>query len=122
MAKDIGLKIYTPEKLALDKEIYRVVLPQGRSNLTIIKNRAPTSLILDTGVLQILNEGNEPVEKYFIDTGVADVAENKCTISTLHFIKTDKITSSEAEELAVSEPQSAEFYQMIVQYFKTTEK
>ena len=58
MAKDIGLKIYTPEKLALDKEIYRVVLPQGRSNLTIIKNRAPTSLILDTGVLQILNEGN----------------------------------------------------------------
>ena len=118
MAKTIGLKIYTPEKLALDKEIYRVVLPDGRLNLTVIEDRAPTSLILESGVLQILDEADNITEQYFVDTGVVDIAQNICTISTLHLIKTDKISSSKAKEMANSEPQAIKFYNMIGKYFE----
>lgn len=118
MVKRIGLKIYTPEKLALDKEVYRVVLPDGRINLTVIEDRAPTSLILEAGVLQILDESELVKEQYFIDAGAVDIAENKCTISTLHFIKTDKIDAKKAEEMSAAEPQSSVFYQMVVKYFE----
>jgi F0F1-type ATP synthase epsilon subunit len=121
MAKKIGLKIYTPEKLALDKEIYRVVLPDGRLNLTVIEDRAPTSLILEAGVLQILDEADNVAEQYFVDTGVVDVAENICTISTLHLIKTDKINAEKAKAMIAEEPQSAKFYEMIEKYFQNSE-
>ena len=121
MAKKIGLKIYTPEKLAFDKEIYRVVLPDGRLNLTVIEDRAPTSLILEAGVLQILDEADNVAEQYFVDTGVVDVAENICTISTLHLIKTDKISAEKANALVAEEPQSAKFYEMIEKYFQNSE-
>ncbi len=118
MSKKISLKIYTPEKLAFDKDVYRVVLPDGRLNLTVIEDRAPTSLILEAGVLQILDEAENPVERFFIDTGVVDIAQNTCTISTLHFIKTDKIDEKKAQELATSELQATNFYQMIIKYFE----
>ena len=118
MSKKISLKIYTPEKLALDKEIYRVVLPDDRLNLTVIEDRAPTSLSLEAGVLQILDEADNITEQYFVDTGVVDIAQNICTISTLHLIKTDKISSSKAKEMANSEPQAIKFYNMIGKYFE----
>ena len=118
MAKTIGLKIYTPEKLAFDKNVYRAVLPDGRLNLTVIEDRAPTSLILEAGVLQILDESDNIVERFFIDTGVADIAKNECTISTLHLIKTDKISPEKALQLAQNESQAEKFYQMIIKYFE----
>ena len=118
MAKTIGLKIYTPEKLAFDKNVYRAVLPDGRLNLTVIEDRAPTSLILEAGVLQILDESDNIVERFFVDTGVVDIAQNECTISTLHLIKTDKISPEKALQLAQNESQAEKFYQMIIKYFE----
>ena len=117
MAQRIGLKIYTPERLALDKEVCRVVLPDGRLNLTIIPQRAPTSLILESGVMQILDEADTVKEQYFIDTGVVNVASDICTISTLHLIKTNAINKHQALETASAEPQAADFYKMIANYF-----
>jgi len=118
MAEKIGLKIYTPEKLALDKSVERVLLPDGRLNLTVIADRAPTSLILEAGVLQVMDAEGAVSEQYFVDTGVADIAANTCTISTLHLITTGKISCDEAREMAINEPQSAEFYNMIVHYLE----
>ena len=74
---DISLKIFTPERTALNKKVYRVVLPYGKTNLTLIDERAPTSLLLNKGTLQILDTDNQPTATYFIDGGVVDVA-NTC--------------------------------------------
>ena len=52
---DISLKIFTPERTALNKKVYRVVLPYGKTNLTLIDERAPTSLLLNKCILQILD-------------------------------------------------------------------
>ncbi len=116
---DISLKIFTPEKTALNKKVYRVVLPYGKTNLTLIDERAPTSLLLNKGIMQILDTDNKVTTTYFIDGGVVDVAENICKISTLHLIAESAITAEKAAVLKENEPQNAEYYQMIMDYFKT---
>lgn len=121
MAEDISLKIFTPEKTALNKKVHRVVLPYGRTNLTLIDERAPTSLLLNKGVLQILDNDNHVVSTYFIDGGVVDVADNICKISTLHLLAETAITAEKAAVIKENEPQNAEYYQMIIDYFKTKE-
>ena len=115
---NLKLEIYTPDKIFLKKDVYRVVLPYGNVNLTIIRDRAPTSLILRTGTLIILNENNETSDIFFIDGGVVDVAQNVCKISVQHIINRQKITLEQALQLQQKEPENAEFYQMITEYIK----
>ena len=86
MAQNVNLIIYTPEKTALERKVYRVVLPYGNTNLTVLEERAPTSLVLHAGVLQILKEDDSVEAAYFIDSGVADIADNVCKISTAHLL------------------------------------
>ena len=82
MASDIALKIYIPEKLLVDKSVYRIVLPCDGKTLTVIKDRAPTLLALDMGTIRILNEADETVEEIFVSGGAVDIKENTCTILT----------------------------------------
>ena len=113
MAQNVTLKIFTPEKTALERRVYRVVLPYGNTNLTVLEDRAPTSLVLHAGMLQILREDDSVEDIYFIDSGVEDIAENVCQISTSHLIHHNKISVEEARELAGQEPQNAKFYSEI---------
>ncbi|MBQ9271556.1 MAG: hypothetical protein IJ218_04770 [Alphaproteobacteria bacterium] len=118
MAQNITLQIFTPEKTAVNRKVYRVVLPYGTTNLTIIENRAPTSLILQDGALHILNEDDSIADTYFIDDGVVDVADNVCKISTRHIIHRSKISVERARELLVKEPQNESYYQAIINYLE----
>ena len=117
MNNQITLDIYTPDKKAIHKVIYGVVLPYGKTNLTIINNRAPTSLLLHQGLLKILDENKKIIETYFIDGGVVDVANNICKISTFRIINISDINKEKALELREQEMHNKDFYQMIVNYF-----
>lgn len=117
MNNQITLDIYTPDKKAIHKIIYGVVLPYGKTNLTIINNRAPTSLLLHQGLLKILDENKKIIETYFIDGGVVDVANNICKISTFRIINISDINKEKALELREQEMHNKDFYQMIVNYF-----
>lgn len=119
MSDDITLKILTPEKCAVNRKVYRAVLPAGKTNLTLIDGRAPTSLLLNNGILQILNEDDETETAYFIAGGIADAAENVCKISTPKCLAVSAITKEKALEMEEKEPQHAEFYEMIAHYFDT---
>ncbi|MBQ7633138.1 MAG: hypothetical protein IJS88_03405 [Alphaproteobacteria bacterium] len=118
MAENITLKIFTPEKTALIRKVYRVVLPYGKTDLTIIEDRAPTSLILHDGAMHILNEDNSIADTYFLDDGVVDVANNVCKISTRHIIHRSKISLQRARELLAEEPQNASYYNSIINYLE----
>ena len=118
MAANITLKIFTPEKTALTRQVYRVVLPYGKTDLTIIEDRAPTSLILHDGAMHILNEDDSIADTYFLDDGVVDVADNICKISTRHIIHRSKISIERARELAAEEPQNASYYEAIINYLE----
>lgn len=121
MAQNVNLIIYTPEKTALERKVYRVVLPYGNTNLTVLEERAPTSLVLHAGVLQILKEDDSVEAAYFIDSGVANIADNVCKISTAHLLPYNKINAKEAKELAEQEPQNAEFYNTIAFHLEAFE-
>lgn len=118
MVQNVTLKIFTPEKTVYDKKVYRVVLPYSNTNLTVLEDRAPTSLVLHAGLMQILREDDSVAESYFIDSGVADIADNICQISTAHLVPFGKISATEARELAEHEPQNIGFYKMIVDYIQ----
>ena len=121
MTENVLLQIFTPEKTFLNKKVYRVVLPYGKTNLTMIEDRAPTSLVLHSGVLQILDENDQVVESYFIDGGVVDFADNVCKISTLHIIKKSHIDIAQAQEMIEKEPFNASYYEMIAHYLQSFE-
>ena len=118
MAENVTLKIWTPERTVMNKKVYRVVLPYGKTNLTVLEDRAPTSLVISAGVLQILDESDRVTAWYFIDNGVADIADNVCKISTRHFMEHSQIDAAKAQELKMQEPENAVFYDMIIHYLE----
>ena len=118
MAENVTLKIWTPEHTVMNKKVYRVVLPYADKNLTVIEDRAPTSLVITPGVMQILDEGDHVSAWYFIDSGVADIADNVCKISTRHFVEHSHIDADKAAQLKESEPENAVFYDMIMHYLE----
>ena len=118
MAENITLQIWTPERTAFNQKVYRVVLPTGKTTLTVIEDRAPTSMMIYAGVMQILNPDDSIKDWYFIDKGVADIAQNVCRISTAHLLHHSRITVDKALELKEKEPENAVFYNMIVLYLQ----
>lgn len=118
MAENITLKIWTPERTAFNQKVYRVVLPTGATTLTVIEDRAPTSMMIYAGVMQILNPDDSVKDWYFIDKGIADVAQNTCQISTTHLLHHSQINIDKALELKEKEPENAVFYSMIAHYLQ----
>lgn len=99
MALDIALKIYIPEKIALDEKVYRVVLPSDGKTLTVIKGRAPTLMVVDMGVVQILDENDRIVDEYYVSGGAADIKEDTCSVLTEAVINRKDVDLAKAQEL-----------------------
>lgn len=96
---DIELEIILPNKTALKEEAGRVVVPASHGNLTVLPERAPTTLLLENGVVDIWDENNVSVKKYFIQGGVANIAADKCTLITQKAINSKDINRKKAQEL-----------------------
>ncbi len=116
MALDIELKIYMPEKLVLDKKVYRAVLPYEGKTLTAIKDRAPTLMTLDLGVIQILDENDNASDEWLIAGGAADIKENVCTVLTEAAFHKNDLDLEKAR--ALNEEFANPFYEWLVGYFE----
>ena len=120
MAQDINLTIYMPEKRVLNKKVYRVVLPTDNGTLTVIKDRAPTLLGLDMGILKILDENNEVTDEYFVADGSVDIHENTCTILTESAIQRKELNLEKAR--ALYDEFNNPFYKWLVDFFAKDKK
>ena len=83
------LKIYTPAKKFLEKRAAKVVLPAHEGNLTVLKDRVPSNIILDEGKVDILDDNAVVLKSYHIGHGLADIANNVCTVYASFAEKTD---------------------------------
>lgn len=110
----INLKICLPDKVLPQESDDKVVLPIINGTLTVINDRAPTVLLLKPGVVQLLDNNNRIVRRWFINGGVADIANNFCTIATDVAIDLNTLSLSEAEEKA----QENDFYRQVYNYLK----
>jgi len=119
MALDITLKIYMPEKKILEKKVYRIVLPVDGKTLTVVKDRAPTILFLDTGIVQILDEEDKVTEEYFVANGAVDINNDTCTILTEAVINRQELNLEKAR--ALYDEFHNFFYEWLVKFFEKEE-
>ena len=117
MSLDISLKIYMPEKVALEKKVYRVVLPyNGGKTITIGKGRAPSIISLEMGEIKVLNEKDEIVDEFYFSGGVADVKKDECSVLTEGVFDKKDLNKEKVLELYQNFPNP--FYKWLVEHYK----
>lgn len=121
MEKGIIFRISRPYKIYRTAMVDRVVVPAVNGDLTVLMDRAPTLALLRNGMVQVLDKANNPVERYFVKGGVADIARNRCAVSTEKVVSYDNISverATEKRDAAIHDDDKA-YYQMIVDYLTT---
>ena len=93
----ITFTLAQPDKVVKSGIAHAVVLPAVKGNLTVIPERAPCTVLLDNGVVQILNSENKVVEAYFVKSGIAHIADNSCMVACEIIINKNGITKPEAK-------------------------
>ena len=69
MSKDVDLTILMPEKVVMNDKIYRAVLSYEDKTITVLKDRAPTLIGLNIGLVQILDEMYNIIDEWFLAGG-----------------------------------------------------
>lgn len=103
----IALTILLPDKIYTTEKADKVILPYDKGNLTVINQRAPTVMLLNNGLIQCLNEKNEITKMWYINSGMADIANNICRIATERIIDLQK----ETKEQILQKAKESKFYQ-----------
>ena len=80
--KTVQLKIVLPQKDFPPQSCSKIVVPASLGRMTVIPDRAPTTLLLNNGVLEVLTEDNSVKNSYFIKGGVANIAADECVVMT----------------------------------------
>jgi len=118
--KQIIFRLSRPFKVSRTVAVDRVQLPAVNGDITILPNRAPILLLLRNGLLQILDKDGKPLERYFVKGGVADVARNRCAVSSekvVSFDNIDIVKAAEKRDSAILQ-EDKDFYQSIVDTLK----
>ena len=117
MSLDISLKIYMPEKVALEKKVYRVVLPYNNGDtITVGKGRAPSIITMEKGEIKILDEKDEIVQEFYFSGGIADVKNDECSILTEGIFDKKDLDKEKVLELYQNFPNP--FYRWLVEQYK----
>lgn len=98
MEKNVELVIMLPDRIYKTAQVAKVVIPAAKGMMTILPDRAPTTVLLEYGLLNILEGDNSVAGRYFIKGGVADIAGDKCIVATEKVFDYDDINS---EKIAV---------------------
>ena len=77
MTTEFDLNIELPTRNFLSTKAQGVILPAVRADVEVLPDRAPSVFVLVDGVLQVLSARGEVLNKYFVYSGVADVAPTK---------------------------------------------
>ncbi len=116
--EEILFRISRPYKQSKTMTAQKVVLPSTNGMITLLPNRAPIMIGLTNGLIEILDDKNNPIEKWFIKGGIADCARNRCAVSSEKVIAFDLYTKESAavkrDEARYEEDKS--FYQMIIDH------
>lgn len=118
MGNEIKLSLIIPSKVYLEEKVASVIIPAVRADVNILPDRAPSVFVLDFGVVQILGRNGELKKRYFIQSGMAEIAEDSCKIMTQDVIPYDDMTPYLAKQRveASDNEQDRLFYQMILDY------
>ena len=109
-----------PEKQVLSDKVYRVVLPFDNKTITIIKDRAPTLIALEMGVIKILDEDNNITDEWLTAGGCADIKNDTCTILTEICLNKKELDLKKVSKMNEDFPNP--FYKWILELLKLEEQ
>ncbi len=94
---DLRCVIVTPERTEVDVTATSVVVPLFDGEMGILKNHSPLVGRLGYGVLRVTGTSGS-VDKYFIEGGFVQVADNVVSVLTDRVVKQEAVTSALATE------------------------
>lgn len=114
--KEILFRISRPYKVFNTKKVAALQLPAVDGDITILPDRAPTLLLLRNGIVRILDNQLKVIESYFVKGGIADIARNRCAVSSEKVFCVDGITLERAKEKMDSalHDEDKNFYQYVI--------
>ncbi len=95
--------VLTPERTVLDAQVTSAVIPAHDGEIGILRGRAPLLCRLGVGILKL--DGCPEPTRLYLDSGFAEVADNKITILTEQALKPSEI-NAEAVKTALQEAQN----------------
>lgn len=90
--KTFTCTVLTPERTVLDAEVTSATIPAHDGEIGILRGRAPLLCRLGIGILKL--EGCPDPTRLYVDSGFAEVANNKITILTEHALKPGEIDAT----------------------------
>ncbi len=88
--------VVTPERALLDETADFVALPMYDGELGVLPGRAPLIGRLGCGELRIRRSG--VIERYYIDSGFAEIRANEVTVLTSKALKPTEINAEAAQQ------------------------
>ena len=128
--ESIFVKILTPEKPFLVKEVSSVEIPAQNGPYLVLPRRAPAMKLLKQGVIVLTEEGK--TERYLTTDGVVKIRDNGCTILVKEALNAEDVKLDEiktrlavfeekekkGEALEAPEVTKKAFLQAVVGYFE----
>ncbi|HNO76482.1 MAG TPA: ATP synthase F1 subunit epsilon [Phycisphaerae bacterium] len=101
--KTFSCTVLTPERTVLNAEVTSAVIPAHDGEVGILRGRAPLLCRLGIGILKL--EGCPDPKRLYLDSGFAEVANNKITILTENALTPQQIDKLEVQA-ALNEAQN----------------
>ena len=98
MDNEINLTIAVPSKIYLEEKVASVIVPAVRAAVNILPSRAPSVFVLDFGVLEILNDNGGVKKRYFVQSGMAEVAGNNCKVMVQGIVPFEEVDLRAAQK------------------------
>lgn len=129
-SESIFVKILTPEKPFLVKEVSSIEVPAQNGPYLVLPRRAPAMKLLKQGVIVLTEEGK--TERYLTTDGVVKIRDNGCTILVKEALNAEDVNldeikkrlavfeekESRGEPLEAPEAKKKAFLQAVAGYFE----
>jgi F-type H+-transporting ATPase subunit epsilon len=96
----VSLEIVSPEKLLLSRPVDMVVIPGSEGDIGVLEGHSPMIAMLRGGTID-LYEGDRVTDRLFVNSGFAEITQERCTVLADRVLPLSEVSKAEAEKLLV---------------------
>src|SRR4051794_4518536 len=96
----ISLEIVSPERLLLSRPVDMVVIPASEGDIGVLEGHSPMIVMLRGGTID-LYEGDRVTDRLFVNSGFAEITQERCTVLADRVLPLSEVNKAEAERLLV---------------------
>ncbi len=92
----LHLDIVTPKQRVLSEDVDMVVVPGEEGDFGVMAHHSPLVSMIRPGLVEV-HHGDQPVRKFFVGGGYANVASNVCTVLAESLIPAEELEKQSIE-------------------------